>query len=96
MKNVGQQGGAVGREDADGQRGLLDHRSEARHRYRYARLRNARLRNARICYTRLLPLAPAGAPPRCILAVLAVLAVLAAMARRVIGTGFEDSRQDLR
>jgi hypothetical protein len=85
MKNVGQQGGAVGREDADGQRGLLYHRSEARRRYR--------LRNARICYTRLLPLAPAGAVPCCILT---VLAVLAAMARRVIGTGFEDSRQDLR
>jgi hypothetical protein len=85
MKNVGQQGGAAGREDADGQRGLLDHRSEARHRYR--------LRYARLCYTRLLPLAPAGAVPCCILT---VLAVLAAMARRVIGTGFEDSRQDLR
>jgi hypothetical protein len=49
MKNVGQQGGAAGREDADGQRGLLDHRSEARHRYRlrYARLRYARLRYGR-------------------------------------------------
>jgi hypothetical protein len=87
MKNARQQGGAVGGEDADGQRGLLDHRVEARHRYR---LRYARLRNARICYTRLLPLAPAGAPPRCI------LAVLAATARRVTGTGFEDPRQDLR